>query len=76
MKHFGRIAGLEEEARHQVERHFMCVNECDLETFRTHGDQSIAQWEERSTHEWKFDLGDYQTLVIKKDIRSLNLFDD
>jgi hypothetical protein len=75
VKHFGRIAMLDENVRRQVEEHFMRVNECDLKTCKTHGDQAMALWVERSSHEWSFDWGDYQTLVIKKDTRALNLFD-
>lgn len=75
VKHFGRIAMLDEKVRSQVEKHFMRLNECDLKSFKTHGDQAMAQWIERSSHAWNFDLGDYQTLVINKGTQSRNLFD-
>lgn len=67
VKHLGRTAVIEGIDRREVEQHFMRVNECDLRTFEQHGSAAFAQWEERSTHEWSCDLGEYQTLLTTRE---------
>src|SRR5688572_16248369 len=48
IKHLGRTAMIEGIDHRQVEEHFMRVNGCDLKTFIEHGNESMAQWIERS----------------------------
>jgi hypothetical protein len=44
-------------------RHFMRVNDCDIETFEGHKAEAYEKWGERSTYEWKLDLGKYKRVV-------------
>lgn len=47
----------------EVVQHFMKVNGCDRDTFEQHRKQAFKQWEQRSQHQWKIDLGPYQRTV-------------
>ena len=66
VKHFGRLFKNAKEGRLDLEdviRHFLEVNQCDRATFVAHEQATGRQWEERSKHEWRLDLGDYSDLV-------------
>lgn len=70
VKHIGRAEILEREGKLDMEeviKHFMKVNNCDRKTFENHRKASFKEWEERSTHDWQVDLGEYECL-IKKDL--------
>lgn len=70
VKHLGHasiLAGQGKLDMKRVEEHFMRVNECDLETFRKHAREAMAQHKERSKHEWSLDLGNY-----KKHVKNAN----
>ncbi len=66
VKHLGHasiLAGQGKLDMKKVDEHFMRVNECDLKTFRIHALEAGAQYEERSKHEWRADLGKYKWQV-------------
>jgi len=46
-----------------VAQHLMKVNQCDRRTFQRYVNRVFAQLEERSSYEWKVDLGEYANLV-------------
>lgn len=69
IKHLGRtshLIGAGIVNPREMEEHFMRVNECDLETFKKHRDEAMAQWKRRSNHTWTIDLGEYQSLVTNR----------
>jgi hypothetical protein len=66
VKHIGHAGILAEEGKLDYEKvieHFMKVNNCGRSTFIKHRREAFTQWEERSTHKWKVDLGDYRDVV-------------
>jgi 5-methylcytosine-specific restriction endonuclease McrA len=63
VKHIGRAGILAREGKlnySKVVEHFMNVNNCDLATFKKHREEAFKQWAERSTYEWKVDIGKYR----------------
>lgn len=48
-----------------VIRHFMKVNECSREDFEEHARLAWEVWEERSNHQWKCELGEYEKFIRK-----------
>lgn len=50
----------------KVVEHFLKVNNCDRKLFEQHRKEAFAKWEERSTHEWQLDLGDYLGFFEKR----------
>lgn len=70
VKHIGYAGILAREGKLDFDKvidHFMKVNNCDKVTFKKHYDEAFAQWNERSTHKWKVDLGEYKTIVKEKE---------
>lgn len=70
VKHLGHasiLAGQGKLDMKKVEEHYMQVNECDLKTFRKHAVEAMAQYKERSKHEWRLDLGEYKEQVENTD---------
>ena len=69
VKHIG-LAGIlaerEELDYEKVVEHFMKVNNCGRNTFVKYRREAFTQWEERSSHKWQVDLGEYKS-VIKTD---------
>jgi hypothetical protein len=43
--------------------HFMRVNECDQAAMVADRRANGRQWEPRSNHDWRLDLGEYAALV-------------
>lgn len=69
VKHIGLAGILAFEGKLDYEKvveHFMKVNGCDRKTFERHRDKAFGQWEKRSQHNWKVDLGKYRDLVESK----------
>ena len=66
IKHIGLAQILASQGRLDYEKiveHFMKVNECDRKSFEEYKNQAFSQWRERSRHEWKVDLGEYEHIV-------------
>lgn len=66
VKHLGKATQLAAQGKldmKKVEEHFMRINNCDLETFKKYAIEVGQQHKERSKHEWRLDLGEYQKLV-------------
>ena len=66
VKHIGLAKILAKQGKlnyEEVEKHFMRVNGCDMLTLTDHRARAFEQWEERSEHDWKIDLGKYQSMV-------------
>jgi hypothetical protein len=38
------------------------VNECDRTAFEAHRKWAFEQWDERSSHHWQVELGEYASL--------------
>lgn len=70
VKHIGLAGIIASEGKldyeHIVE-HFCLVNNCDKDTFEKHRKAAFDQWWERSQYEWRVDLGEYESIVRKKD---------
>jgi hypothetical protein len=70
VKHIGQAGILAQEGKLDFEKvveHFMKVNGCDRRAFEEHRQKAFEQWRERSKHSWNVDLGEYQSLVEKKE---------
>jgi hypothetical protein len=66
VKHIGLAGILAEEGKLDYEKvieHFIKVNNCSRNTFVKNKREAFTQWEERSTHKWKVDLGEYKDVV-------------
>jgi hypothetical protein len=62
IKHIGLAGILANEGKLDYEKlikHFCVVNECSVEDFRIHVNETFAIWRERSKHQWKQDFGEY-----------------
>ena len=71
VKHLGYATILAEQGKldiRRVEKHFMRVNGCDLETFRAHAIEVGLMSLERSKYKWRLDLGKYKWQVKTKTI--------
>lgn len=69
VKHIGLTGIFGQEGKVDYEKvveHFMKVNGCDRETFEQHRHKAFEQWRERSKFSWRVDLGEYESLVEKK----------
>ncbi len=69
VKHIGYAGLLAQQGKldiGEVIEHFMKVNKCDMKTFEQHRDTVSEQWKERSKHKWHVGLGEYESLVEKK----------
>ena len=69
VKHIGHAGILAQEGKLDYEKvvgHFMKVNGCDRESFEQHRHKAFEQWRDRSKHSWRVDLGEYGSLVEKK----------
>ncbi len=67
VKHLGFAGILAKKGKLDYEKvrwHFMTVNNCDKDVFDQHVNAAFAQWQARSEHEWKIDLGAYGNIVI------------
>ncbi len=70
VKHIGLAGILSQEGKLDLEKvveHFMKVNGCDRKTFEEHRRKAFEQWRERSRHSWRVNLGEYESVVEKKD---------
>ncbi|MGZ3668099.1 MAG: HNH endonuclease, partial [Ktedonobacterales bacterium] len=66
VKHIGLAGILASRGELDYERvvaHFLRVNRCDRATFDRHRADAFAQFEQRSRHDWRTDLGPYTSLV-------------
>lgn len=66
VKHIGYAKILADQGKlnyEEVEEHFMKVNDCDMLTLVSHRARAFEQWDERSKHKWKIDLGEYKNVV-------------
>lgn len=66
VKHIGLAGIMASEGRldyAKVVAHFMQVNRCDRAAFDAHVDAAFAQWEARSKHAWRIDLGEWESWV-------------
>ncbi len=65
VKHIGLSGILASQGKLDYERvvaHFLRVNQCDRATFERHRADAFAQFDERSRHDWRTDLGPYASL--------------
>jgi hypothetical protein len=51
--------------REDLINHFCTVNSCTRKEFEEHEKAAFAVWEERPTHQWKQDFGEYGKLIKK-----------
>lgn len=66
VKHIGRAAILAGEGKlnyDDVVKHFIDVNECDMQTFEKHRSEVFEKWGKRSKYRWKINLGKYESLI-------------
>ena len=69
IKHIGLagiLASRSELDYESVVAHFLRVNRCDRATFDRHRADAFAQFEQRSRHDWRTDLGPYASLVATR----------
>lgn len=69
IKHLGYAGILSDQGKLDYERlirHFTQVNQCDRTTFLKHRDFAFDQWERRSKHHWKVDIGEYAEVCEKE----------
>lgn len=65
-KHIGYAQILSNEGKldfDDVVNHFLKVNKCSMREYEDYIGKMWEQWEERSNHSWKIDLGEYKSLV-------------
>lgn len=55
----------------KIIKHFMKVNSCDRKTFENHRKSAFKEWEERSTHNWQVDLGQYKDVIKNEPQRKI-----
>lgn len=70
IKHIGLAQILSRQGRldySKVVEHFMAVNSCDRLAFQKHYEEAFEQWEERSRHHWKVDIGEYSRYIRDED---------
>lgn len=70
VKHIGYAGILAQEGKLDFDKvidHFTKVNNCDKSTFKLHYEEAFVQWNERSIHKWKVDLGEYKSIVKEKE---------
>jgi hypothetical protein len=68
VKHFGFAIIQAQEGKLNLEdliAHFLTVNNCEPEDFKSHLNASIEIWEKRSKKEWKIDLGEYSKYATR-----------
>jgi hypothetical protein len=68
VKHIGLAGNLASEGKldyNEVVRHFCKTNNCSENDFKKHVDKAFAVWEERSTHKWEQDFGEYKEFIKK-----------
>ena len=66
IKHLGYAGILASEGKldyAKLIRHFMTVNSCDKAAFDSHHSAAMAQWERRSKHPWRVEIGEYAQWV-------------
>lgn len=64
--HFGMSRILAKKGQLDIEavvQHFLKVNGVDLLTFKSHLQQAIQTWDERSRHQWTADYGEWSWLI-------------
>ncbi len=69
VKHMGHAGILSMRGELNIDiviEHFLKVNNCERETFEIHQKVAFDKWRERSTHNWKIDLGQYENLARAK----------
>jgi phage terminase large subunit GpA-like protein len=69
VKHIGFAAILAKRGEldyDDVVNHFLKVNKCSLREFEKYREEAFEEWEERSSHSWKVDLGEFQKLVSER----------
>ena len=69
IKHIGLAGILAERGELDYEKvveHFKKVNNCGRNTFAKHKRETFTQWEERSSHKWQVDLGEYANFIKGK----------
>jgi hypothetical protein len=74
IKHLGYAGILANEGKLDYERlirHFMQVNRCERADFYQHREAAFDQWERRSQHRWKIDIGEYAE-VCESDPKQLS----
>lgn len=66
VKHIGLAGTLASEDRldlGKVVKHFMKVNKCRKKVFEEYKSLALAQWRERSKHEWEIDFARYKSVL-------------
>jgi hypothetical protein len=66
VKHLGMAGVLAGEGKLDMRTvivHFIAINQCDRAAFNDCKRVAFAQWEERSRHQWRVDLGEFASLV-------------
>jgi hypothetical protein len=72
IKHLGLAGILASRGELDYERliaHFMTVNQCTRNAFLWHREAAMSQWERRSKHQWRVELGEYQSMVQTETVR-------
>jgi len=60
VKHIGHTKTKTKEFYEETVAHFMKINGCNRMTFEQHKNEAFTLWEERSKHEWRIDIGQYE----------------
>ncbi|WP_309713371.1 HNH endonuclease [Armatimonas sp.] len=67
IKHLGYAGILASEGKLDYRKliaHFMKVNGCDKAAFDAHHKAAMQQWEKRSRHQWRVELGEYAAIIL------------
>ena len=67
IKHLGYAGILAQQGKLDYRKligHFMRVNGCDKAAFDQHHEAVMQQWEKRSRHQWRVELGEYTAIIL------------
>ncbi len=76
VKHIGLAGILASKGELDYEKiveHFCRVNNCDKHTFERHREMAFDQWQKRSQHKWRVDLGEYKEVIKREGRKNVRL---